>query len=314
MQPKGRSYYLTVFDGETGKVKWIRLGSSYGEALAKYAELEGYNPGGRKVSDLIDRFVRDHVPTLAEDTRREYKRSAGVLREVFGTLQLADVKKSHVSRYLDEHPKAAQANHDIALLSSMFSKAIRWGWHEGENPCRHVPRNSLKKKTRLMTHAELDALRLAANPQMRLAIELSYLTALRKRDIIRIRLSDISAEGLSVRTSKTGDPILFSAGARLDDVLARARGLRRKVGSMFLFANRNGQPYTPSGFDSIFQRTRRKAGVEGVSFHDIRALRITEAAEARGKEFAQALATHASIVTTERYIRGRQVPVIELGF
>lgn len=310
MQLRGRVYYLTTYQG--GKVKWLRLGDNFGDALRKYAELEGVPSKVVTIGGLIDRFLADHAPTLAEATRREYTRSSAALREVFGHLHLDELRKSHVARYLAEHPKKPQANHDVAMLSSMYSKAIAWGLFEGENPCKDVPRNRVRSKARAMRHDELQAIKAAASPQVRLIIELAYLTALRKSDLLKIRLADITPEGLVVRIQKTQEPILFEACPELDAIVAEARGLRRKVGSLYLFANGKGQPYTPSGFDSIFQRVAKKAGVSGVAMHGIRSLRLTEAARAHGKEYAQALAGHRSITMTEKYIREQGTPVVPL--
>jgi integrase len=311
VQLKGKAYYLTVY--KDGKVKWIRLGDNYGDALRRYAEIEGRNFDALTVSGLIDRFLRDHVPTLAEPTQREYRRCAGPLRAVFGDMALDEVRKSDIAGYLSQHKHPPQANHDIAMLSSVFRQAIKWGMYESSNPCTGVPRNSIKTDVRAMSHAELDRLRKHADEQVRCILDLAYLTALRKADLLKIRLADIQPEGLAVKVQKTGPAILFEKCPELDAILDRARGLRRKVGSMYLFANRKGQPYTTSGFDSIFQRVARKAGVTGVGMHGIRRLRLIEAERAHGMKFAQALAAHKSAATTEIYLRDRVAKVVSLG-
>ncbi|MDH3671768.1 MAG: hypothetical protein OES46_11465 [Gammaproteobacteria bacterium] len=65
---------------------------------------------------------------------------------------------------------------------------------------------------------------------MRCIIDVAYLTGLRKKDILKIRLSDITSEGLYVEHSKTGKRVVFELTAALADVITRARGLRRRVG------------------------------------------------------------------------------------
>ena len=46
------------------------------------------------------------------------------------------------------------ANRTLAVLSKMFSLAIRWGWRT-DNPCRGIERNQEHKRHRYLTGAEL---------------------------------------------------------------------------------------------------------------------------------------------------------------
>jgi integrase len=82
--------------------------------------------------------------------------------------------------------------------------------------------------------------------------------------------------------------------------------LRRRIGTLWLFASRDGQPYTVSGFNSIWRRLVKRSGVQDVHFHDIRAKSITDAKRLGGLDYAQALAGHESRNTTEGYIKSKE--------
>jgi len=82
----------------------------------------------------------------------------------------------------------------------------------------------------------------------------------------------------------------------------RARRLRRRVGSLYLFANRRGQQYTTSGFDSIWKSLLRRAGVTGLTFHDLRRWAINEAQRKGGLDYVQAIGAHKSRQATEGYL------------
>lgn len=301
---KGRVYYYTPY--ENGKLRWVRLSDSYPEALAKWAEYEGAHRSGSTVGHALDRYVIEILPKKAEATQREYRRQTVRLRRVFGATKLALVRPSHVAQYLDQHDSPVLANREMAMLSSVYQEAIRWGWVES-NPCRGVRRNTEKRRTRHITKKEVAQLGGHLDGQMQCIVDLVLLTALRKKDVLSIRLSDLTDEGLLVQISKTGHAIIFEWTPSLRAVIDRARALRRKVGSMYLFATRNGQPYTTSGFDSIWQRKLRRSGLIDFRFHDLRARALTDAKAQGGRDYAQALADHESGETTERYIRGREV-------
>ncbi|MHB8623495.1 MAG: tyrosine-type recombinase/integrase [Sulfuricaulis sp.] len=101
--------------------------------------------------------------------------------------------------------------------------------------------------------------------------------------------------------------ILLEWADDLRDLVTRIKKLRRRVGSVYLFANRQGQAYTTSGFDSMWQRLMKKCKIKGLHFHDLRAWAVTKARELYGRDYAQDLAAHEDGSTTEGYIRGREI-------
>lgn len=100
-------------------------------------------------------------------------------------------------------------------------------------------------------------------------------------------------------------------------VIDTARKLPRRADSEFLITNRYGQPYTTTGFDSIWQRVLNSAGVSGVHFHDLRASSLTAAKNQGGMDYAVELAAHKSANTAARYLRDRattRIRPVKRGF
>ena len=298
------AYFLVRADG-----RWVRLGSNLGEAMAAWAQLEHATPQGDTVGAAIDRYQLEILPSLAAKTQDSYRASLGRLRAVYGEVTLGDVRPVHVAQYLDRRAAKVSANRDIAVLSSVYAYAMRWGWCDA-NPCRGVRRHSERPRERYVSDAELAQLRTAADDQWQCIIDLAYLTALRRGDLMSLRLADISADGLTVTHRKTGARRLYQTSPGLAEVLARARKLRRRVGTLLLFATRDGQPYTESGWETAWRRLRERAGLPDVHFHDLRAKSLTDAQRLGGLDYAQALGGHERRDTTEGYVRAREtVPV-----
>ena len=300
---KGKVYYYVTL--VAGKRQWTRLADNYPEAVAKWAEMEGHNASGSTMGQAIDRYIGTELSKLAESTRREYIRQSARLRSVFGHMQIVEVRGMDIAAYLDQHPSPVAANREMALLSTVFSFAIRWGWCE-HNPTKGVRRNKEKPRDRYITDEELDLVRSHADSQWQCIIDIAYLTAMRRGDIMRLRLSDINGESLLISQGKTGKKMAFIITPALDEVIARSRSLRRRVGSLYFFCTRDGQPYSVSGWNSAWRRIVAKAGVEDIHFHDIRAKALTDAKRVAGRDYAQALAGHASGDMTEAYIRARE--------
>jgi len=300
----GRYFYTPHIDG---KVKWVSLSRDYAEALSKWAELEGtLDHVGTTVGEALDRYLIQALPSKSEATQREYRKYSSRIRAVFGDTALSQVRPTHIAQYLDRHHAPVMANREITMLSSIYQQAMRWGWVD-KNPCRGVSRNTEKPRRRHITDAEIVQLRDSLNEQLRCIVDLVLFTALRKKDVLAIRLSDLRDDGLYVEISKTGRRLIFEWTPALRKVVSQARALRRRVGSLYLFATRRGQPYTTSGFDSIWQRVIKRSGLEDFRFHDLRARALTDAKRQGGRDYAQALADHQSGETTERYIRGREI-------
>lgn len=289
----GAYYHVPTING---KQAWNFLSRDLSAALTEWARREGFDKSGDTVAQAIDRFTAEILPSKAEKTQLDYLRYAGRIKRVFGDTRLSEVQTKHVARYMRERTAKIEANREIAFLSSVFSMAIWWGWCSA-NPCTGVRRNHETKRRRYLEDAEIETLRKNAGDMMCATIDLAVLTGMRKKDLLKLRLSDLREDGIFVEQSKTGKRQIFQWTAALREVVDRAKALKRKVSRLYLFANREGQPYTTTGFDSIWRRVVIKSGLEDVRFHDLRAKAGSDATN------ATELLGHDDPRTTNRYKR-----------
>jgi integrase len=301
------AYYHLSYSGK--KKVWTHLGRSYQDALVKYAAIEGRPQKARTIDEMLSAYLQNAAGRLAEKTMTEYARCAVKLNDWIKGVRIEDLTSDDVKDYLLRRGSKSAANAEIALLSAAYTEAVG----KARNPCMGVRRNPRKKGTRYVTPAERKALMVAASPQIASMVELSYLTAARLSEILSIRLSDVTDEGLYITRGKNHDRMLFGASAELQEALGRAKAARRaKVGTLYLFANRKGQRYTVDGFEAMWRRVRVKAGLPGVRFHDLRRTRITDLKASHGIDVANALAGHQSVQTTERYVVGTGMRIVTL--
>jgi integrase len=156
-------------------------------------------------------------------------------------------------------------------------------------------------------------------PAVDLALEEHHeqvLTALRRGDLLRLRVSDLKDDGIQVQPHKTagtsGQRIIIQWTPALRAAVSDCMALRRKVTSIWLFCTRAGQPYIKedgraNGFDSIWQRFMAKVVAETTvterfTEHDLRA---KCASDAESLEHAQQLLAHTEAATTRRIYRRR---------
>ena len=296
--------------------KWTRLSDDKAIAFAKWAEIEGETPrelGSEKpvagsIAALIDKYMIEIAPKKAKSTYSGNLIEAKNLKEVFGNTLVLEIRPTHIAKYLDIRGIKApvRANREISLLSHIFSYAMRWGEID-RNPCLGVAKHPEKGRDRYISDQEFEGVKNLASELIAIVMDFAYITAMRKGDILKLRLDQITDEGIWIKQSKTGSKQLYEWTNGLVDVVDRAKGLKRPIRGLFLFCTRLGQPYSDAGIKAIWNRVQLKWAQQGgqrFTFHDIRAKALTDA-KRMGMD-AQTLAGHANLSMTEQYIKKRE--------
>lgn len=268
MRQKHGAYYFVDRAG-----KWHHLGREYHAAIAKFAELNSERSPLTTIGKVMDRYQAEVIPTKAPRTQKDNLRELELLRAVFGHMRPGDVTPVDIYGYMDRRPPV-RANREKALLSHVYRYAIRWG-AAAENPCRKVSRNTETPSGRYVEPADFEAAYAIMPATMQCAMDLALLTGLRQGDILGLKRTDCRDDGILVQTSKTGRKILFAWNDELRDVVERCKKLPSKIATVWLIHNRDGQPYTGSGFRAIWQRRMRNAVERGTiqtrfAFKDLR--------------------------------------------
>lgn len=310
MHLKHGAYYFVGLDK-----KWIRLSKDKPVALAKWAELEGETPipmneekpAKGTFGEMLARYMIEIAPQKAPSTYQGNLLEAENLKKVFGRMQARAVLPTHIAQYLDTRgaKSKVRANREISLMSHIHSYGMRWGM-VNSNPCIGVAKHREKGRDRYIMDAEFESVKSIAGELIATVMDFAYITALRKGDILRLKLDQITDEGIWIVQSKTKAKQLYVWSEGLREVVGRAMKLKRPK-SQYLFCNLQSQPYTDSGFKCLWQRVQVKWAEQGgvrFTFHDTRAKALTDAKNL-GMD-AQTLAGHSSAAMTEHYIKPRE--------
>lgn len=167
-----------------------------------------------------------------------------------------------------------QANRVLALLSTMFSKAIIWGYLKTDNPCRGVKKFREVSRDRFLSGEELgrffEALDLTENPAFKDFILLSLFTGARKSNVLSMRWRDIDFERnvwkIPGELSKNGDPMQIPLGP---DVLEILRKRRAETSSVFVLPGpgAKGHYMEPK---RAWNTLLKRAKLEDLRIHDLR--------------------------------------------
>lgn len=262
--------------------KWTRL-AKYGDEVGMYKSLASLIQGTSRqpgMATLFDRYEREILPTKAPKTVINQRHQLDVLRRVFGKMEASAILPKHVAQYLDMREAKVAANREIALLSHVFRKAIRWGLAE-KNPCTSVERNKETPSDRYIEDWEFYAVYQRASTHMQILMDLAYITGQRQGDILKIKLNDITDDGILFVQNKTGAKIIVEWSDALREVVNRAKNERFNrpsgvVMTMYLVVNAKGQKYTSDGVQTLWQNLIRDCIENNIierrfTFRDIRA-------------------------------------------
>jgi integrase len=101
--------------------------------------------------------------------------------------------------------------------------------------------------------------------ELGLAMMLALWTGQRQGDLLRLPWSAYDRSAIRLQQSKTGRRMTIPVGEPLRALLDRTD--RR---SPLMLTNGSGKPWTPDGFRTSWRKACAKAGVSGLTFHDLR--------------------------------------------
>ncbi|MFM0155690.1 integrase [Paraburkholderia sediminicola] len=323
----GAYYYLVPSGLEAawdGKKKF-RLGATLPEAYSAWAERVGRIDKIRTVSQLLDQYAMEVIPTKSPTTQTQNIAALKPLRENLGTAPLTSLKPPIIYGYVRHRGKTAKvgAMREIEVLSHALTKAVEWGYidvhpfawqlrFENESPRdRYIEDWELEECLSLKSRRKKGSVSAA-----QAYIRIKRITGMARGDLLRLRPSiDFGDEGIQIQrhktAKKTGKRTLYLWTDELRGAVADAIAARPVDISPWLFCNLRGECYfdeetgRAGGWESLWRnfmaRVLKETKVtERFTEHDIRA---KTASDADTLEHAQALLSHADSRTTKRIYR-----------
>lgn len=215
---------------------------------------------------------------LATSTRRDYERSAGVIRAKFETFPVQAIEARGARTVfkawrdtMSDTPRAADLH--MAVLARIFS----WAMDREDitrNPLERIGRLSIgTRRDNVWSPDQIEAVLTKARPEIANAALLALLTMQRQGDVLTMPTIAWDGERAMIRQGKTGARIRVWVSERLKPLFDEASAsVRQRV-----LVNSRGENWTSSGFRASWRREMAKIGIKGVTFHDLRGSGVTYA-------------------------------------
>jgi integrase len=296
----GRFYYVC-----NGKPRvWIPLGTDRAKALRLWAEHEAGPQVGLSVGDLVQRYIDRQSDDLAAGSIKQYRSFQRAIAQAF-PIPAAQLTAQHVAIWRDLPKQRARKGYVTGCIAVLRS-AFLLGAEQGLCVPLVVRGWTMAPRDRYLTDEEYIAIRERAPEWLQIAMDLGYLTAARRSDLLALRWDALTGTHLTMRQQKTGQRMSFTITTDMSSVLARAK--QRRVLGLTVIARPSGKPMTVGALGAAWRSACKEAGVVA-QFRDIRAKAATDAK--KGGQDYQALLGHANPAMSERYIKRREAVIAE---
>ena len=248
---------------------------------AKVELAEGRNPNDAlrqerqemTFADLFSQYMERHAKvrkrTWQED-QNQFDRYLGA----FAKKKLSAITRKDVAALHGKIGKTAPtaANRLLALLSSVFGRAIEFGLWEGNNPCVAIRKFPEEARDRFLSKDELrrffEVLEHYSHDIARDTILVALLTGVRRSNVHEMKWADIDWEEATWRIglTKNGTP---QTVALVEPVVELLRERHRRATSVFVFPGR-GRTGHYVEVKTAWKTLLKRAGIENARFHDLR--------------------------------------------
>ena len=258
--------------GEPGTPEFIH---SCNEAVARKVG----TPQGTLQAPLRAYQASAEFSGLAERTRFDYVRLIKVLEQNFGDFPLAGLTDRRTRgifmAWRDRLAMTSRRQADYAW--QVLRRVLSWAHDRGlvlANPCVRGGRlYHGSRADKIWTDAHEGAFLASAPMYLHLPLLLALWTGQRQGDLLRLPWSAYDGTHIRLKQSKTGARVVIPVGTPLKAALDAAT----KHGPLIL-TNSLRRPWASHSFQAAWGIAMRKAGIVGVTFHDLRGTAVTRLA------------------------------------
>lgn len=260
--------------------------AAYRDALTNGAPAKVKNVVAEKgtYGALIKEYMASPAwATLARETRKQLSYQLARVADSAGSMPFRSATKAKIIEGRDRRRhKPTDANKFVKAMRKLFAFAIDREYITS-NPADGVEFVSLpNKQIGFHTWSEDEITSFEAKwcvgSRERLAFDVLLYTGLRRSDAVRLGRQHIRDGIATIRTEKTGEPVVLPILQPLAKSIAAS-----PTGDLALIATKRGRPFTKESFGIWFKKACVAAGVPG-SAHGLRKAGAVRAAEAGATE------------------------------
>jgi integrase len=218
---------------------------------------------------------------ISSRTRKDYVKQIKRIERAFGDFPikaLSDARsRSIFLKWRDELARNSLRQADYAY--GTLARVLSWAHGRGliaKNPCSKAGKLYRgSRAAKIWNDEEIERFLKTAPSYLRLAMLLAINTGQRQGDLLRLPWSSYDGATIKLRQRKTGAYVPIPVSEALKNALDVAP--RR---SPIMLTNSDGKPWSESGFQGAWGKATARAGIRGLTFHDLRGTAVVTLARA----------------------------------
>jgi len=220
------------------------------------------------INDIIDDYMRQQRLTFNRSYKREKSRLI-LLKQQLGAYSLNQLTPSRIALFRDlrlsQGLSPATVVKDLNTLSKVLKLGqIGWGVYLTSNPISSVQKPKVVgHRVRRLSQQEEDILLNQSSFQMRAILIFAIETGMRLGEILSLRWNDIQQDMAVLKETKNNE-IRYVPFTKIVIHLLQTLPKNIEDNRVFYFWQ------TVSGFQSSWQRFKRRVGLVDLRFHDLR--------------------------------------------
>lgn len=268
----------------------IKAEAGTAEFAAEFQRLTEGRDKAPICADHFQRIINDYqrapaFTRLKPDTKAGYIRHIKTIEAAFGDIPIKALNSPRIRRvFLDWRDGMAATPRTANYRFAVLARIMAWAYDRriiAQNPCERPGKLATGTRADVVwTDEQIAAMIEQSGPQIALAVLIAAETGQRQRDVIRLTWAAYDGQTIRLTQSKGGKRVIIPASATLRNALdgERARMAGRRATT--ICTTSRGKPWTPDGFKTSFGKARDAAGLQGLTFHDLRGTAVVRLARA----------------------------------
>ena len=223
-----------------------------------------------RFEDFADEYLELHCKSNNKSWLKSDYFNLENLKKFFPGKYLHEITPQDIEQYKSERIKEvtkSTINRALAVLKSLFNKAIEWGKAE-TNPCRAVKLfKEDNKRLCFLEKEEINKLLSNCCDHLRPIVIVALNTGMRKSEILGLKWHDIDIKRniIHLYDTKNGEKREIPMNEVVQKTII---GVLKDSESQYIFCNKYGKPYRQ--VRTSFFTACTKSGIVNFRFHDLR--------------------------------------------
>lgn len=216
---------------------------------------------------------------LSAKSQKEYNRYLDLIKDKFGLLSLPAIQDKRArGKFKEWRDGMADRPRTADFAWMVLARVLSVAKDRGRITVNQAERGgriySTDRTENVWTDETLDRLFEIASDEIKAAVTMALWTGQRKGDLLKAPWSDYDGSYIKVKQGKTGARVKIPAGQPLKEMLDSMP----RISPVILTNKRDKRPWTSDGFNTSWSKAKAKAGIEDLTFHDLRGTAVTRLA------------------------------------